>query len=259
MVRVLIPASVLAALAASGAGLTAGAALAGQAAADPAISRTEAIQIEMPATDAGQRPSRAFLDGAESAALPPRPRTSLTEVGEDAIARGPGHAPASQISAPSEGGSGMAQLSRADLEATLAQLSAAERRVLLQAIEGSDICDTPPEVAAILALCRNRLETRAGEFATLSEAPLDTEDRLIRGDLEAAATPSLERVVERLARAGASSGDLSNQEIASVALGTSSVGTAPAEPADPAAAAGLSQETQVFIQSLINQLAGGTP
>jgi hypothetical protein len=259
MVRLLILGGALAALAASGAGLTASAALAGQAASDPAISRTEAIQIEPPAKDGGERPPRAFLDIGERTAAPPLPRTSLTEVGDDPIARGPGNAPASQISAPSQGGSGMAQLSSADLEATLAQLSAAERRVLLQAIEGSDICDSPPEVAAILTLCRNRLETRAGEFAALSEAPLTSEDRLMRGDFDATAAPSLERVVERLARAGASSGDPSNQEIAAVALGASSAVPPTTDPADPAAAAGLSQETQVFIQSLINQLAGGTP
>ena len=64
---------------------------------------------------------------------------------------------ATKESARGQGGSAMAQLSKADLEATLAQLSAAERRVLLQAIEGTDICNDPPAVAAIVALCQNRI------------------------------------------------------------------------------------------------------
>jgi hypothetical protein len=158
-----------------------------------------------------------------------------------------------------DGGSVVAQLSRADLDASLAQLSAAERRVLLQAIEGSDICNDPPRVAAIIALCQTRIETRSGDFTAPPEITLSAEDRLLRGDLEGSTLPTLAAVIDRLARGGASSGDFSNQAIAAIALGTTAP-TPTGRPEEEAeSTASLGEEAQALINALINQLGGGGP
>ncbi len=219
--------------------------------------RTQANQIEPPARRPGT--GRAYLDETGSLPSPPAARSGVTGTSADQISRHDSHGPASQISARGAGGSGMAQLSKADLEATLAQLSSAERRVLLQAIAGSDICDAPPQVAAIVALCQTRLETRAAEFAATPELALSAEDRLLRGDLESTSLPSIAQVIERLARGGASSGDLSNQAIAAIALGTAAPQPAPsgeeAQPEGP----GMGEEAQSLINALINQLGGRAP
>jgi hypothetical protein len=233
----------------------AGGALAQQQDSAPApVDPTQASQIEPPARRAGT--GRAYLD---ESGRPPAPRASLTGSAADQISRHDSHGPASQISARGAGGSGMAQLSRADLEASLAQLSSAERRVLLQAIEGSDICDAPPAIPAIVALCLTRLETRAGDFAGPVETTLSAEDRLLRGDLESSTLPSIGQVIERLARGGASSGDLSNQAIAAIALGTNAPQPAQRSEETPAETPGLGEEAQALINALINQLGGRTP
>lgn len=222
-------------------------------------SRTEATQIEMPASQTATGPGSAYLDTASRPVAPTPPRASLTQTGNDQIARGSGSAPASQISARSQGGPGMAQLSKADLDATLAQLTPAERRVLLQAIEGTDICDNPPNVGAIVALCQTRLETRSSDFARRADQPLSAEDQLLRGNLENSALPSVDQVIERLARGSASSGDFSNQAIASIALGNGT--PAPARPRQEEVpdTASFGEETQALINALINQLGGRAP
>jgi hypothetical protein len=125
-------------------------------------SRTHTVQIsEDEARSARDKAAgKAYLDNATDTPPPPtRPDAMQTE--GDQISQGSGKAPASQITDSIERSPSMAQLSRADLDATLAQLSAAERRVLLQAIEGTDICDNPPNVAAVITLCQSRLETRS--------------------------------------------------------------------------------------------------
>jgi hypothetical protein len=153
----------------------------------------------------------------------------------------------------------MVQLSKADLDATLAQLTPAERRVLLQAIEGTDICNDPPDVAAIVALCQTRIETRSAEFGTLAESQPSAEDRLLRGDLETANLPSVGQVIERLARGGASSGDFSNQAIASIALGTSAPPVARQPEEEQPGTGNLGEEAQALINAIINQLGGRAP
>lgn len=236
----------------------AGAALARQdeAPSPPASSanRIEASQVELPARAPGAGPGRAYLDEPGAPAQAPAPHRVL-----DQISRGSGSAPASQISARGDGGPGMAQLSRADLDATLAQLTPAERRVLLQAIEGTDICDDPPQVAAIVALCLNRLETRSDDFAARPERTLSAEDRLLRGDLEAGMLPTIDRVIERLARGGASSGDPSNQAIAAIALGTAGPVPSPRREEEQPERTGMGEEAQSLINALINQLGGRAP
>lgn len=226
----------------------------------PAIDRTEASQIEMPArAPSAAGPGRAYLDETGHLPDPAPPRASLAGVGATQVSRAEGRVPARQISAVGEGGSVVAQLSRADLDASLAQLSAAERRVLLQAIEGSDICDDPPRVAAIIALCQNRIETRAGDFRTPPELTLSAEDRLLSGDLQNTSLPTLTAVIDRLARGGAAIGDPSNQAIAAIALGTTPP-TIDRKREDEADSTGkLGEEAQALINALINQLGGGQP
>lgn len=227
-----------------------------------ADSRIEASQIAAPLSEGEQRdqPSKAFLDNAP--VQPPAPRASLMQTPGEQLARASGSAPASQITNAVQGGSAVAQLSKAELEATLAQLSAAERRVLLQAIEGSDICDNPPAVAAVVALCQSRLETRSQEFATPSERALSAEERLMRGDVDNTGLPSVVQVIERLSRVTVASDDFSNQAIASIALAPPSSpepGAAEDDGTDPL---GLSSQTQDLVNAIVNQLggrAGGGP
>jgi hypothetical protein len=231
-----------------------------QAQVEPAIDRTEASQVEpSPRTPAAAGPGRAYLDASGRPPEAAPPRASLAGDAATQISQAEGRVPARQISVAGDTGFVVAQLSRADLDASLAQLSAAERRVLLQAIEGSDICNDPPRVAAIIALCQTRIETRSGEFSTPPELTLSAEDRLLSGDLQSTTLPTLDAVIERLARGGASSGDLSNQAIAAIALGTTTPTPArkPEEEAD--STAGLGEEAQTLINALINQLGGGSP
>lgn len=219
----------------------------------PPIDRTEASQIELSPSGPGDR---AYLD--ESGA-PVTPRESLFVDTAERLSPAESIAPARQISAQADSGSGMAQLSRADLDATLAQLSAGERRVLLQAIEGTDICNDPPRIAAIIALCQTRIETRAGDFTAAPEASFSAEDRLLRGDLESTSLPTLAAVIDRLGRGGASVGDPSNQAIAAIALGT---GLPPPErkPEEDETGTGeVGEEAQALINALVNQLGGGGP
>jgi hypothetical protein len=223
----------------------------------PPSSRIEASQIELP--DAAPRTGRAYLDETGRPAPLAITRESLAGTVADPISHADSAAPATQISNPRESGSGIVQLSKADLDATLSQLSPAERRVLLQAIEGTDICDNPPRVAAIIALCQTRIETRAQEFSTLPEIALSAEDRLLRGDLESTTLPSIAQVIERLARGGASSGDVSNQAIAAMALGTTPVTTDKPRDEDSARMPKLGEEAQSLINALITQLGGNSP
>jgi len=222
-------------------------------------SRTEAPQIEAPATDAERSSpaSKAYVENPRSQQVR-TPRPSLMQPTGDQLLRAGGSAPASQITSRAQSGSGMAQLSKADLDATLAQLSSTERQVLLQAIEGTDICDNPPRVPAVIALCQTRIETRSQEFTPAAERTLSAEERLLRGDFDNTALPSVNQVIERLARTSAASDNFSNQEIASIALAAPAAPPQPSE-AEPGATDGLGQETQALINAIINQLGGGAP
>lgn len=222
-------------------------------------SSTDAMQIGEQQGRSADRPAagKAYLD--HDPAVPPAPHPSLMQTASEQIAHDASAPPTRQITSGNQSGAGVLQLSKADLDATLAQLSAVERRVLLQAIEGSDICDAPPNVPAILALCQNRLETQAQEFSAAPERVVSAEERLLRGDLENSQLPSLSQVIERLARGNAATNDFSNQVIASIALGPPS--SQPSRPGDEddATNPSLGEEAQALINSLINQLTGGQP
>lgn len=227
----------------------------------PSGSRTEAPQIEPSQIDPQRNdrrsaPSKVFLEAGNTAPTAPRP--SLMQAASDQIPGPSDNAPTNQISARSESGAAVAQLSRADLEATLAQLNPAERLVLLQAIEGSDICDNPPRIAAMIALCQNRLETRSGEFAAIIPAEQSAEDRLLRGGNDHTGVPSVGQVIDRLARSSAGADDFSNQAIASIALATPV--TTPSQPnEEQLGTGGLAEETQALVNAIINQLGGRAP
>ncbi len=221
-------------------------------------SRTQADQIQAPASETArrERAGKAYLDIARE--QPPEPRASLTQTPDDQIMRASGSAPTVQITSRTQGSPGIAQLSKADLNATLAQLSAAERRVLLQTIEGTDVCDNPPQVPAVIALCRDRIETRSQDFATQIQRPLSAEEQLLRGGLDMAVQPSFSQVIDRLARTNAATDDFSNQAIASIALAPP---LAPSQPGgdQPDETEGLGEQTQALINAIINQLGGGAP
>lgn len=235
-----------------------GGVLAAQDTKDRSDSRTEASQIELPADDAPP-PGRAYLDPISPSPSPPPRRTSPIGVGSDQISEGDRNTPASQITSHRQGGSGMLQLSRAELHAALTQLSPVERRVLLQAIEGSDICNDPPQIAAIVTLCENRIETRINDFAARTEQAASAEDRLLSGDFERGTTPRIDQVIERLARSGASSGDPNNQAIAAIALGTTAPAPVPRREENQPEKQSFGEEAQALINALINQLGGRAP
>ncbi|MFN4097386.1 MAG: hypothetical protein ACK4GG_11520 [Sphingomonas sp.] len=218
-------------------------------------SKTEALQIgpRDGGVIAGEARRGVFLDEAPA----PRARASLMQADGDQIGdRGAETAP-QQLTSSGESARRMPQLSEAELEATLAQLTPVERSVLLQAIEGTDICDNPPAVAAVIALCRSRLETRSGEFAATPEVQLTSEERLLRGGVESNGLPTVEAVIARLSRVtlAASSDDFNNQAIASIALAPPPAAEKPAKEEDPAGL-GLGSETEALINAIVQQLGG---
>lgn len=222
-------------------------------------TRTQATQIEAPAHDTERRNAagKAYLDSARSPAPTP-PRPTLMQTPSDQLLRANGSAPANQITNRTESGSGMAQLSKTELDATLAQLSAAERRVLLQAVEGTDICDNPPQIPAVITLCQNRLETRSEDFTATVVPTMSAEEQLLRGNVETAGLPSVGQVIDRLARTSAASDDFSNQAIASIALAAPPAPPGPGE-TDQGETDGLGEQTQALINAIINQLGGRAP
>jgi hypothetical protein len=223
--------------------------------AETSASKTEAMQIraEDAKTGAGSTRGGAFLDDGSA----PRPTADPLQAESTQISRpGAARQSASQITGPGESSPRMAQLSKAELDATLAQLTPAERSVLLQAIVGTDICDNPPNVPAVIALCQTRIETRSSEFATAPEVPLSAEERLLRVDSETIGFPSLEAVIVRLSRVNsASSNDFSNQAIASVALAQPPAPEQPDEGEDPTGL-GLGAQTDAVINAIVEQLGG---
>lgn len=212
-------------------------------------SRVETVQVGEQLKRQSQ--GSAYLEPLAPAKAPaPRKQTSSDQISPPDQSR-----ETAQISTGNQSGPGMAQLSKAELEATLAQLSPTERRVLLEAIQGSDICDNPPDVPAIRMLCRNRIETRSTEFADRGEQTMSAEERLLRGGVDEGGTPNVERVIERLSRVNnAAPDDLDNQAIASIALAPP--GSPPSTENDGDALGNLPAGTEAVINAIINQLGG---
>ncbi|MEM1051834.1 MAG: hypothetical protein AAGI28_07035 [Pseudomonadota bacterium] len=160
-----------------------------------------------------------------------------------------------QVSVTGEGNE-VAQLSDGSSTAALAQLSAAEQRVLLDAVEGTDICERGTDIPALQALCETRLETRSEEFAQEEETG-SAEDRLLGGGLDASRVATLEAAIARLARAQANPANFDNQVVASVALSNQTLNDAQATATEGDPTAELSQETQSLVAAIIQQLGGG--
>lgn len=162
-----------------------------------------------------------------------------------------------QVTPTGDTGSDVDQLSDGTSAEALAQLTEAERQVLLEAVEGTDICERASDIPAIKALCEGRIETRSAEFTPPKGE--SAEDRLLGGGLDPDRIATLEAAVARLSRSGADADDFSNQVLASVALGGQALNDAQATAApDGDPAADLSPETQALINSIVQQFGGGT-
>lgn len=160
-----------------------------------------------------------------------------------------------QVSPNREGNQPVAQLTDPGTSQALAQLSEAERQVLLDAVQGTDICDSAQEIPALQALCAQRIETRSAEFTRDDEGP-SAEDSLLGGGLDNSRLATLEAAIARLASNAGQSDDFSNQVIASVALGNAALSDAQATSAEGDPTGDLSQETQAFVNAIVQQLGG---
>ncbi len=169
--------------------------------------------------------------------------------------RSAANAQLSQVSNDGQSGQEVAQLSQGGSNDALAQLSEAERQVLLGAVEGTDICDRATDIPAIQALCDGRIETRSAEFAQNSRSG-SAEDSLLGRRLDSNQIATLEAAISRLARSSANSDDFSNQVIASVALGNAALNSAQATAAEGDATGELSDQTQAVVSAIVQQLGG---
>jgi hypothetical protein len=167
-----------------------------------------------------------------------------------------GGVPVTQVTSGGQGARDIAQLSDGDSDRVLAQLSAAERQVLLEAVEGTDICERNPEIPALKALCEGRIETRSAEFARSSDA--DTAEGAILGEgLDSNRVATLESAIRRLAQNSGQSGDFSEQVIASVAINNRALGDSEAAVAEGDPGSNLSPETQAVVNAIVQQFRGG--
>ncbi len=169
-----------------------------------------------------------------------------SESGDDNVA---------QVSPEREGRREVAQLSDGDSARVLAQLSNAERQVLLQAVEGTDICERSTDIAAIQALCDARIETRSAEFTPV-DTSVSAEDRLLGGELDSDGIATLESAIARLARNTGEPDDFSNQVIASVALNNGALSAPDTGAAEGDPTGELSAETQAVVNAIVQQLSG---
>lgn len=166
----------------------------------------------------------------------------------------PANAALAQISGEEQRGQAVTQLTEGESSSVLAQLSAAERQVLLDAVEGTDICERSSDIPALQELCAGRIETRSAEFAQNSGG--SAEDSLLGGGLDSTQVATLEAAIARLARNSGNSDDFSNQVIASVALGNAALSDAQATSAEGDPTSELSEETQAVVSAIVQQLGG---
>ena len=212
----------------------------------------EGTQSEAP--DA--QPSKVYFPDAITPESVARARARAAEQEQLAARQAEEAKELEQVSSGDSNGDPIDQLSDGSSSRALSQLSEAERQVLLDAIDGTDICNNPPDIEAIRELCRTRIENRSSEFAAREANTLSAEERLLGEGLEDTGRPNIELVIERLARNVGRADDFNNQAIASVALSDQApLGTDPTDPAtDPTS--DLSPEAQALINALIQQLGG---
>lgn len=217
------------------------------------IPRGESAFVQQAPEDAS---SKVYFPDAitpESVAAA-RARAARQEQIAAAQATGSG-APVAQVSASGDTANTVSQLSDGSTDPALAQLSAAERQVLLEAVEGSDICERGSDIPALKALCDARIETRSEEFADNRSS--SAEDSLLGGGLDAGRTATLQAAIARLAGADANPGNFDNQVVASVALNNQSLSDAQAAAAEGDPTSDLSPETQGIVNAIVQQLGGG--
>ena len=126
--------------------------------------------------------------------------------------------------------------------------------MLLEAVEGTDICERATNIAAIQALCDGRIETRSAEFSGPTRE-LTPEERLLGEGLGGERVATLESAITRLAENTGDSNDFSNQVIASVALGNPLADSGPV-PSEEGAVGELSADTQALVNAIVTQLGG---
>ncbi len=207
------------------------------------VDASSKVYFPEPITPQATARARAQTRSAQQEQLPSQPA--------------PANAALSQIPSGQQGGQdgqNVAQLTEGDTSSALAQLSAAERQVLLEAVEGTDICERGSDIPALQELCAGRIETRSAEFT--QETRGSAEDNLLGGGLDSARIATLEAAIARLARNSGSSDDFSNQVIASVALGSATLTDAQATSAEGDPTADLTPETQAFVNAIVQQLGG---
>ena len=163
-----------------------------------------------------------------------------------------------QITRPEEQRREVSQLTDTSLDSALAQLSEAERQVLIQAVEGTDICERETQVAAVIELCRRKLENRSDEFAVNRRPTLSPEERLLGEGLDGDRLATVEGAIGKLARGQGSPDQEDVQVIASIALAPSSL-PAQAASQEETPESQLSAETQALINAIVESLsaAGG--
>lgn len=219
---------------------------------EPEVSRDESAFVTQAPEDASSKVyfPEAITPQSVAAARARAARQQQIEAAETAKRT----APVTQVSSTG-GANQVAQLSDGSSSAALAQLSAAERQVLLEAVEGTDICERGSDVPALKALCDARLENRSEEFAGNQAG--SAEDQLLGGGLDAGRVATLQAAIARLAGTDVDPSSFSNQVVASVALNNQSLSDAQATAADADPTAGLSQETQAVVSAIVQQLGGG--
>jgi len=220
--------------------------------AEPEVPRGESAFVEQAPEDASSKVyfPDAITPESVAAARARAARQQQIQAAQEAEA----NASLSQVSTPG-GGNDVSQLSTRSNDPALAQLSAAERQVLLEAVEGTDICERGSDIPALKALCEARLETRSEEFAQNRGG--SAEDNLLGGGLDAGRIATLQAAIARLAGADANPGNFDNQVIASVALNNQALSDAQATAAEGDPASDLSPETQGVVNAIVQSLGGG--
>lgn len=175
-----------------------------------------------------------------------------------ASSRARNRADTSQLSQTGEGDRDIGQLSDGRSAEVLAQLTPAQREVLIDAVGGTDICEREQSIPALRALCEARLETRSAEFARGSQRGAQgttAADAILGDNLDSDRLATLEAALSRLARNDSQTNGVDDSVIASVAFtGQGLVTNEAAVESDPAI--DLSPETQAVVNAIVQQLGG---
>lgn len=216
------------------------------------VPREESAFVEQAPDDAS---SKVYFPDAITPESVAAARARAAEQQQIEAAKTSADASLDQVSSSGDTGNDVSQLSDRSADPALAQLSPAERQVLLEAVDGTDICERGSDIPALKALCDARIETRSEEFAQNRGG--SAEDNLLGGGLDAGRVATLQTAIARLAGADANPGNFDNQVVASVALNNQALNDAQATAAEGDPTSGLSPETQGVVNAIVQQLGGG--